>query len=169
MPGRSRPRPFRAPWRRTSSSIGPWDERLQRGEDTEQSARLRAAGYQVHILAAHTVQVDFNRVPIDTLRKCFLTGVWRHRTTPPPLPIPNERNASVPRRAMRRLRRVSRSWMAADRARRGGSSWRSFAWYLPWMTLFETAVRAGALWSSLTAPRGLASTSRAATEAPVRQ
>ena len=62
---------FRAPLLR---AVGGFDVALARGEDTEFTARWRARGHVVHLLPAPRVAHAYDRLPLDTLRKCWLTG-----------------------------------------------------------------------------------------------
>jgi len=54
--------------------LGGFDVALARGEDTELTARLQARGHAVHVLPAPRVAHDYHRLPLDTLRKCWLKG-----------------------------------------------------------------------------------------------
>ena len=119
--------------RRVLDEVGPWDESLLRTEDTEQTARLRAAGHEVHVLFAGTVATHYQALPLDTLRKCFLTG--RYRTH---LPAGAVRPPTRPDR----LRALGR---AVDRARLGSGTTLAFAVVLPGMVAFEGAVALGDL------------------------
>jgi GT2 family glycosyltransferase len=112
------------------AGVGGWDEQFQRGEDTEFTARLRDAGFSVHVLYAGTVRHDYRAVPIDTLRKAFLVGWWRRRVAAWTQP------RSAPMKALTLGR-------ALDRARRGGRSTAEVVLYVPWMVLFEMAIAAG--------------------------
>lgn len=117
--------------RHVLDDVGPWDESLPRAEDTEQTARLRAAGHQVHVLFAGTVTTTYESVPWDTLRKCWLTGRYRTRLTDETAPAPPVRDK------LRALRR------ALDRARRGGTSRLEVVALVPGMVVFELAVAFG--------------------------
>jgi glycosyltransferase involved in cell wall biosynthesis len=125
--------------REVLAAIGPWDVELQRGEDTEHTARLRDAGFDVHVLACGTVRHDYDRVPLDTLRKAFLVGRWR----------PVVDRWSQPRSVSGKVRTLGR---ALDRSRRGGESSVAVALYLPWMVLFEVAIGVGHVTAILRPP-----------------
>lgn len=112
-------------------AVGPWDETLQRGEDTEHSERLREAGFEVHMLAAGKVRHDYRSIPVDTMKKNFVTAVYRARLAPEHGPW-----------TAGKVRDLS---MEFRRARTAGDSWFTVACYLPPMILFELATYSGVL------------------------
>jgi glycosyltransferase involved in cell wall biosynthesis len=115
--------------------VGGFDESLQRGEDTEHSARFRRAGFEVHFVAADRVLHDYARWPFDTLRKCLLTGYWREK-----LPAPEgEAKVSRWRSLARKLFGVSHAFRRAAHA----PDTLSYILYLPWLLAFELATLAG--------------------------
>jgi GT2 family glycosyltransferase len=113
------------------AAVGPWDESLQRGEDTEHTERLRAAGFEVHLLAAGTVRHHYRAVPVDTLKKNFVTAINRARLAPEHGPW-----------TAGKLKDLSQ---ALGRARLAGDSWFVIALYLPPMLAFEIATYAGVI------------------------
>lgn len=119
--------------RATLDAVGPWNETLQRGEDTEQTARLRAAGMEVHLLAAGTVRTSYRRVPFDTLRKSFLFGLWRTPVAAWSQPVTLRGKAHTLRRAIARARSDGESTFAALS-------------FVPWMVAFEAAALSGVVW-----------------------
>lgn len=122
--------------RETLATVGAWNEALQRGEDTEQTARLRAAGLQVHLLAAGTVRTAYRRLPFDTLRKAFLFGLWRGPVAAWSQPVTVGGKARTLRRAL-------------AIARREGNPALVVASFVPWMLAFEAAAVIGGVWARL--------------------
>ncbi len=112
-------------------AVGPWDETLQRGEDTEHSMRLRQAGFEVHVLAAGMVRHDYQAIPVDTMKKNFVTAIYRARLAPEHGPWTAGKAKDLT--------------LAFRRARIAGDSWWIIAAYLPPMMMFELATYAGVL------------------------
>lgn len=139
--------------------VGPFDETLQRAEDTDFTRRLRALGFSVCYDPSHEVKHQYLSGCADTLSKCFQTGYNRYFLHRKYLD-----QISAPRFFREFLRRVtsqvSRSWRHARRIVPG---W-SLALYIPGLMLFETMVKAGLVW-------GLASAlwRRRAADAPPNQ
>ena len=118
--------------RQTLADVGPYDEALQRGEDTEHSARLRAAGHRIHVLMSGTVGVEYSVLPVDTMRKCFLSGFYRPRlgsVTTPPRPSWSSR--------LRHLGHAARAAQIEFGVVPG------LVGYVPFLVLFRTATGAG--------------------------
>jgi GT2 family glycosyltransferase len=123
--------------RKVLEEVGPFDERLLRTEDTDFTVRLRARGISVYYDPGHTVAHHYGRIPLDTLRKCFLTGVNRAR-------LAAKQTASGTRSA---------GWLDALRAKASGlldaivrareGTLPQFIVFLPVMLLFEVADAAG--------------------------
>lgn len=118
--------------RQTLDDVGPYDEALLRTEDTEHSARLRTAGHQIHVLLSGTVGVEYSRLPVDTVKKCFLTGYYRPR-------LDGVTTGSRPTWADR-LRGARRAVRTAQVER---GTIRGLVVYMPFMVLFRVATSAG--------------------------
>jgi GT2 family glycosyltransferase len=124
--------------REVLEEVGPFDERLMRTEDTDLTARLRRLGIAVYYDPGHTVAHHYGRIPLDTLRKCFHTGVHRARLVAKHAPsgaISIERGGALRAKASGLLDAVMRAANAGSRAR--------LITYLPVMLLFELADAAG--------------------------
>lgn len=115
--------------REALDAVGAWDERRRRAEDTELTARLRAAGYRVHLLPDRVVRHDYDRLPLDTVRKCLVTGF--HRAALAQDPVAGVVGA-----------KASGLAVVVWRARAAGSPGRALV-TLPWLALFEAATLAG--------------------------
>lgn len=121
---------FRAPVLR---QLGGFDPGFARGEDTELTARLHALGHVVHLLPAPRVAHDYRRLPVDTLRKCWLTGRNLPRAVAravhgPPATAPSGKAQVLGAELLRLARRRELALLVAA---------------LPWLLAFELAVRAG--------------------------
>lgn len=115
--------------REALAAVGGWDERLRRAEDTELTARLRAAGQRVHFLPDRVVRHDYERLPLDTVRKCLVTGFHR---------------ASLARDPASRVVGAKASGLAVVAWRAGGAGSPARALVaLPWLVLFEAATLTG--------------------------
>jgi len=115
--------------------VGGFDERLQRGEDTEFTKRFRQAGFEVHIVPTQLVRHDYDRWPADTLRKCLLTGYWRAALTP----TTSDSAYSGIGLVARKMVGISHAFWIAKLS--GGT--RRYLAYLPWLLAFETATFMG--------------------------
>ena len=115
--------------RESFDEVGGWDESLLRAEDTELTARLRASGYQVHFHPKPVVGHHYDRLPLDTVRKCFATGFHRARLARQP------GSSVVGAKASGLAIVVWRSGAA-------GSPVRALV-ALPWLVVFECATLAG--------------------------
>lgn len=115
--------------REALAAVGGWDERLRRAEDTELTARLRDAGCRVHFHPEPLVRHDYDRLPFDTVRKCFVTGFHR---------------ASLARQPGSGVVGAKASGLAVVvwRARAAGSLARTVV-VLPWLAVFEAATLIG--------------------------
>jgi GT2 family glycosyltransferase len=114
--------------------LGGFDERLARGEDTELTARLHALGHAVDLLAAPTVGHDYERWPLDTLAKCWRSGLYR------PAAIGSiERGSPLTRGAGKAEVLAAQLLELVDERRFG-----LLAAAVPWLVAFELAVRASA-------------------------
>lgn len=129
-------------------TVGPFDESLQRGEDTEFTARLRRAGLQVHFVDQVLVAHQYERWPTDTLRKCLLTGFWREQL----LQANEVAGASRWRSLAQKLFGVRHAIRRAGH----GSGWLHFLLCLPWMLVFEAATLTGHAAAWITAGFGRA-------------
>lgn len=119
--------------------VGLFDERLKRTEDTDFTVRLRAAGIPVYYDPRHTVGTTFRRLPLDTIRKCFLTGVHRAQLA---RKLAAERKAGRDPLGTGVRAKASGLLDAVLRARQAGSAPRFIA-YLPIFLLFEAADATG--------------------------
>jgi GT2 family glycosyltransferase len=115
--------------REAIDAVGGWDESLLRAEDTELTGRLRAAGYRVHFHPAPLVGHHYDRLPFDTVRKCFATGFHRAR-------LAREPGSGVVGA------KASGLAIVVWRAGAAGSPARALV-ALPWLLLFEGATLAG--------------------------
>jgi GT2 family glycosyltransferase len=59
--------------------IGPYDETLERAEDSDWTERLRRLGLAVHCLPHPPILHHYDRWLRDTIVKCFATGRYRYR------------------------------------------------------------------------------------------
>ena len=68
-----------ATFRRTVfEKVGLFDESLQRVEDTDLARRMRAQGLHIYYNPLHAIKHRYNPSLRDTIRKCFLTGIYRY-------------------------------------------------------------------------------------------
>lgn len=130
--------------RATLDGVGGWDETLSRAEDTEMTARLRAAGYSVHFHPAATVGHEYRRIPTDTMRKCLSTGYHRAR-------LARSSGKGVAGG------KVSGLAVLLMRARANGSTGRAIL-AIPWLVLFEALVLMGYTAGMLSSTRALGRT-----------
>lgn len=120
--------------REVFAAVGAFDESLQRAEDTDLTMRLRRLGIGVYYYPFQHIRHQYSPWMLDTVVKCFLTGVNRYRL------YRKHPHLSKPGGAVRAL--VSHEIDAVL-----GAVWRSrqadsipkLLGYLPFMMLFEAA------------------------------
>ena len=115
--------------REALDAVGGWDERLLRAEDTELTGRLRTAGFRVHFHPDSLVHHEYERLPVDTVRKCLATGFHRAR-------LAREPGSGIVGA------KASGAAIVVWRARAAGSLPRGLV-ALPWLVVFESATLVG--------------------------
>ncbi|BAQ66912.1 glycosyl transferase [Geminocystis sp. NIES-3709] len=58
--------------------VGLFDESLQRAEDTDMAIRMRGRGLNIYYNPYHVIRHRYNPSLLDTIRKSFLTGIYRY-------------------------------------------------------------------------------------------
>jgi glycosyltransferase involved in cell wall biosynthesis len=124
--------------REVFAAVGSFDESLQRAEDTDMTMRLRALGIAVYYYPFQQIRHQYDPLMLDTVTKCFLTGLNRCRLYQKHALLPGHRSA------VRTLvsQEVGAILSALWRARQAGSIPKLLC-YLPFMLLFETATGLG--------------------------
>jgi GT2 family glycosyltransferase len=124
--------------REVFASAGSFDESLQRAEDTDMTMRLRKLGIDVYYYPFQEIRHQYNPLMLDTVAKCFLTGVNRYRLYQKHALLSGQRGA------VRTLvsHEVQAVLNALWRARQAESMPKLLC-YLPFMLLFEAATGLG--------------------------
>jgi len=120
--------------REVFASVGTFDESLQRAEDTDLTLRLRRLEIAVYYYPFQHVRHQYSPWMLDTVTKCFLTGLNRyrlHRKHPQLSRHPSALRALV-------SHEIDAVLGAFWRARQADSIPKLFG-YLPFMLLFEAA------------------------------
>jgi len=145
--------------------VGAFDETLQRGEDTDMTRRLKAHGIPIYYVPHHQVRHQYRRGCMDTVLKCFLSGVHRYG-----LHAKYGAGKSHHKRAGYAVRFVIEQMFRGVWRARQARNVKQFLWYLPFMMLFETAVKMGFLFGAMRAKwRGGTTSSHTAWSAPCRR
>ena len=119
--------------RQVFSTVGTFNERLPRGEDSELGRRLKQAGIPIHYNPFHQIVHYNERIPFDTLRKCYLTGFYR--------PDLHGKGQRSPFR--RCLMQVFNGFLLISLRVRNVDSVTDFILFPPFLVLFELADRLG--------------------------
>ena len=124
--------------REVYASVGAFDESLQRAEDTDLTMRLRRLGISVYYNPFQQIRHQYSPLMLDTVRKCFLTGINRYRL------YRKHPQLAKPGGAVRALlsHEVDAVLGAIWRARQADSIPKLLG-YLPFMMLFESASMCG--------------------------
>lgn len=118
--------------REVLAAVGSFDESLQRAEDTDLTLRLRRLGVGVYYYPFQKIRHQYSPFMLDTVTKCFLTGINRYRLYRKHTPLPSRGDA------VRSLisHEIQAVLGALWRARQADSIAKLFG-YLPFMLLFE--------------------------------
>ncbi len=122
------------------TAVGRFDESLRRAEDTDMTMRLRKLGFDVYYYPFLEIRHQYDPWMTDTVVKCFLTGVNRHRLYQKHSMLPGGPGT------VRTLvsQEVQAILGAFWRARQAESVMTGLC-YLPFMLLFEAATGLGFL------------------------
>lgn len=143
--------------------IGLFDERWVRGEDTELTGRLRAAGLDVHFHPGLVVSRDYERTLASVLRKFWTTGIHAGRFATAGLPW----RSRLPACGRLLLRSGVMPFWRARQARSPAEGLK----FLPLLCAIEAAYHAGRLMGSASgasAPRPAMPVPCGATTAAIR-
>lgn len=124
--------------REVFAAVGTFDESLQRAEDTDLTMRLRKLGIAVYYNPFQHIRHQYHPLMLDTVTKCFLTGLNRCRLYQKHALLPGQRSAVK----MLISQEVGAVLSALWRARQAGSIPKLLC-YLPFMLLFETTTGLG--------------------------
>ena len=121
--------------------VGLFDESLARTEDTDMMLRLKSHGIPIHYNPFHEIRHHYDRLPLDTLRKSYLSGLNRFS-----LDLKNKSAPSKPAEIIRDAltEKLAGLLLAFWKARQTDSA-AAFFLYLPFMFVFETADKVGYL------------------------
>jgi GT2 family glycosyltransferase len=117
---------------------GRFDESLQRAEDTDMTMRLRALGIDVYYYPFQEIRHQYHPLMVDTVAKCFLTGLNRYRLYRKHAHLPGQHG---PVKTLL-SHEVQAAFTALWRARQAESMPKLLC-YLPFMAFFEAATGAG--------------------------
>jgi glycosyltransferase involved in cell wall biosynthesis len=124
--------------REVFARAGSFDESLQRAEDTDMTMRLRGMGIDIYYYPFQEIRHQYSPLMLDTVAKCFVTGVNRYRLYQKHAHLPGQRGA------VRTLlsHEVQAALNALWRARQAESLPKLLC-YLPFMIVFEAAAGLG--------------------------
>ena len=122
--------------------VGLFDETLLRAEDSDLTQRLRKLNIPVHYNPALTVAHQYHPLMLDTLHKCFSTGLYRyryHRKHPLQVAGHPTTQGMINRMVRHKINGVVHAifWV---RQAAGGPQ---MVFYLPFMLLFEAVNKLG--------------------------
>ena len=127
--------------REVFKKVGLFDERLLRAEDTDMTRRLKAINVPVHYYPFHKVKHQYAFACVDTIGKCFDTGLHRYL-----LYKKYAGKTTIKDRAVGAVYALLDQFLRSIwRARQAKRAWQFFL-YFPAMLFFETAVKAGFCW-----------------------
>ena len=124
--------------REVFASAGSFDESLQRAEDTDMTMRLRKLGIEVYYYPFQEIRHQYSPLMLDTVAKCFLTGVNRYRLYQKHALLPGHHGASRTLVSHEIQAILGALWRA-----RQAESIPKLLCYLPFMLLFEAATGLG--------------------------
>lgn len=127
--------------REVFARVGLFDESLQRAEDTDMTARLRALGIPIHYYPFQQIRHQYDPLMRDTLAKCFRTGVNRYRLYRKQARSLREGRGMVAALVTYKTQAVLDALWRARQA----ESVPTFLLYLPFMFLFEAVNKLGFL------------------------
>jgi len=117
---------------------GSFDESLQRAEDTDMTMRLRALGIDVYYYPFQEIRHQYHPLMLDTVTKCFLTGLNRYRLYQKHAHLPGQRGPVKTLVSHEAQAALTALWRA-----RQAESMPKLLCYLPFMVVFEAATGAG--------------------------
>jgi glycosyltransferase involved in cell wall biosynthesis len=125
--------------REVFARVGLFDESLQRAEDSDLTMRLRDAGIQVYYYPFHEIMHQYSPFMLDTISKCFQTGVNRCKFC--------RKHGLWPAKGERIFKRMLLHKLgilvdALQRARQAETTLKLLL-YLPFMLVFEAASKFG--------------------------